>query len=176
MHSIPCRAGPGAHDFARSEIEIMLSMNVIEPAQTEWASLAVFARRKRNFEILCWLQKTQRRPYSCLVCILKDGWLDSLTPRASTIFYSRRDWRLQADWSTLRGPWENSIHFPPWLIPIYSDAVRFIAWFRHLSVCHEFYFFPREVAVFPSICWRFNHLLAYTASTHGPYTTCFKCS
>lgn len=38
IHAAPYRAGPKPQEFERSEIERMLAMTVIEPAQTEWAA------------------------------------------------------------------------------------------------------------------------------------------
>ena len=46
IHSVPYRAGPKAREFEKQEIQKMLSMNVIEPAQSEWAAPIVFAPKK----------------------------------------------------------------------------------------------------------------------------------
>lgn len=42
VHSAPYHTGPAARQLEKSEIEKMLEMNVIELAQTEWASPIVF--------------------------------------------------------------------------------------------------------------------------------------
>lgn len=46
IHSAPYRAGPAARQLEREEIDKMLRMGVIEPAQTEWASPIVFVPKK----------------------------------------------------------------------------------------------------------------------------------
>lgn len=46
IHSVPYRAGPVARTFEKTEIDRLLRMDVIEPAQTEWASPIVFAPKK----------------------------------------------------------------------------------------------------------------------------------
>ena len=46
IHSAPYRAGPKAREFEKQEIQKMLAMNVIEPAQSEWAAPIVFAPKK----------------------------------------------------------------------------------------------------------------------------------
>ena len=42
VHCAPYRAGPNAREFERQEMQKMVDMGVIEPAQTEWASPIVF--------------------------------------------------------------------------------------------------------------------------------------
>lgn len=44
--SVVYRAWPKERDLERTKIENMMAMNVIKPAQTEWTSTVVFARKK----------------------------------------------------------------------------------------------------------------------------------
>lgn len=46
VHSTPYRAGPKTRGFERVKIDKMLVGNIIEPAQTEWASPIVFAPKE----------------------------------------------------------------------------------------------------------------------------------
>lgn len=46
IHSASYQAGPWAQEFVKHEIDIMLAMNIIERAQTEWASPIVYAHKK----------------------------------------------------------------------------------------------------------------------------------
>lgn len=44
--SAPYRAGPKARGFEKQKINEMLVRDVVEPAQTEWASPTVLVRKK----------------------------------------------------------------------------------------------------------------------------------
>lgn len=46
IHSVPNQAVPKAEDFEEIEVDNLLSINVVEPAHTDWASLIVFDPRK----------------------------------------------------------------------------------------------------------------------------------
>lgn len=46
IHSASYRAGPTARDFERSEVNNMLAIKVIQPAQTEWEPPVVFVSKK----------------------------------------------------------------------------------------------------------------------------------
>jgi len=53
VHSAPYRAGPATRQLEKNEIDKMLGMGVIEPAQTEWASPIVFAPKKDGAMRFC---------------------------------------------------------------------------------------------------------------------------
>lgn len=53
VHSAPYGAGPKFREFEKFEIEKMLKDNKIEPAQTEWAALIVFAPKEDGCLGLC---------------------------------------------------------------------------------------------------------------------------
>lgn len=65
MNSVLYRAWPRSRDFEKSEIEKVLAMNVIEPAQTEWVSLVFFAQNKNE---TMWLCKNQRELIALNIC------------------------------------------------------------------------------------------------------------
>lgn len=46
IHCAPCRTGPKARELEQMEIEKMLSQQVSELAQTEWAALIMFVQKK----------------------------------------------------------------------------------------------------------------------------------
>lgn len=51
--SAPYRAGPKARELEKTEINKVLAENIIEPAQTEWASPIVFAPKEDGTVRFC---------------------------------------------------------------------------------------------------------------------------
>lgn len=53
VHSVPYWARSRVRDFQRSEIENLITINVIQPAQTDWASQASLEPEKNGTLIFC---------------------------------------------------------------------------------------------------------------------------
>lgn len=53
VHAAPYRAGPKTYAVEKDEIDNMLRMNIIEPAQTEWESPVVIATKKEGTLRFC---------------------------------------------------------------------------------------------------------------------------
>lgn len=46
MHSAPYKPGPTAREYAATEIDIMLKLDIMKPTRTVWARPIVFVPKK----------------------------------------------------------------------------------------------------------------------------------
>lgn len=124
VHLVPNCVGPKASDLEISKIWNRLAITVIEHVQTEWASSVVFARRIDGTVRFGFHYKKRNLLSTRDLYLLPeiDKFVDSL---GDAQLFSTFDAKISfsANWSRPIQPWERSVHFSPWAIPIYLYAV-----------------------------------------------------
>lgn len=151
-------SGPSAREFENEEIDKMLSMNDIGPAQSEWSSSIVFAPRKDGWLRYC----IYYRKWSSVT--FKDGnpiprvddRFDPLGETGIILTIDAKLWVL-ASLNQRPGQGRNDVYVVSRTVQICKNAVRSEECTNHVTTRDGYYFVNLHVAVCARIRRQCHH-------------------